>query len=41
MRFIFLSLLYTAPKFVAIYEIGDYVYLFFREEAVEADTRVS
>ena len=37
-----LSILHTAPQFISSYEVGDYLYLFFREEAIEiSDYRVS
>lgn len=29
-----------SPTFVSMHEIGDYIYLFFKEEAVETDEKV-
>ncbi len=33
-------LFYTAPTFVSMHEIGEYIYVFFREEAIEAQEKV-
>ena len=35
------SPLSLAPQFVSMYEIGDYIYTFFREEAIETTEKVS
>ena len=29
-----------SPTFISMYEIGDYIYLFFKEEALEAEMKV-
>ncbi len=33
--------LFAVPHFVSMHEIGDYIYIFFREEAIETEQQVS
>lgn len=39
--FVYSLLLRTAPHFVSMYEIGEFVYVFFQEKALETAENVS